>query len=86
MKVTIYLNPAEQASVDIRDIRSQQTHNLLATCDAAGVWLFDRRSREHYLLSWAELADLQRQALGEPKPTIRERPMNPALDIAIHTH
>ena len=62
MRMTIYLNAMEQQAQEVKEIRSHTTHSLLATCDASGLWLFDRRSRMHYRLSWAELSELALQA------------------------
>lgn len=58
MRVTIYLNATDSVSQQIREIRSQHTHCLLAMIDPDGLLLWDRRSRMQHALALEEFLAL----------------------------
>jgi hypothetical protein len=62
MKLTIYLTAIEARTQDLREIRAQSTHSLLALAGKDGILLWDRRSRTQHVLRWADVVDLYQQS------------------------
>lgn len=80
MKVTIYLDGIDGTPEQAREIRSRQSHILLALVTPDGISLYDRKSRMQHCLNWADIDELRKQSSSHD---LKSRPMNASLDVVI---